>query len=367
MAYWVYQHLGNLSPRSSPMTRRSSGYLTAVTAVPCVRALAERAERQDGHSRFSFCSDLGPARLVVPTPVPDGNSRTGNRRIMSPEEWDWVKGKADGERSHLLMGSSLPMLLPYGMHDVEAWSEAVGDGVWGKRFKPLGEKVRTAANLDHWACFQDSYGRFEDLVIDVTSGKRGPGPDSMVPLGGDVHHCWVSEVEVPDDAEKLRTKVWRVVCSGLRKEVSAVERIVLRLGHTRAAEAVGKLLVKTTDVGMPRLRWRPVTMPHFRNQVGTLEIAGGEMGVRIEKVTGGWRKPQLHHGDRAQIALIERRFCGKGCSSVGSTALSAIFALPGCLSSRRPCRCPRGTPLRGSRRRRRWRGRRSPWRRRRCP
>ena len=44
---------------------------------------------------------------------------------------------------------------------------------------------------------------------------------------------------------------------------------------------------------MPRLRWRPVTMPHFRNQIGTLEIAGGEMGVRIEAVTGNWRKPRL--------------------------------------------------------------------------
>ncbi len=73
-----------------------------------------------------------------------------------------------------------------------------------------------------------------------------------------------------------------------------MERVVLRLGHTRVAERFGKLLAKTVDVGAPpRLRWRPVTMPHFRNQIGTLEIAGGEMGVRIEKVTGGWRKPHL--------------------------------------------------------------------------
>jgi hypothetical protein len=46
-------------------------------------------------------------------------------------------------------------------------------------------------------------------------------------------------------------------------------------------------------VGTPRLRWRPVTRPHFRNQIGTLEIADGEVGVRIEQVAGSWRKPRL--------------------------------------------------------------------------
>jgi hypothetical protein len=53
------------------------------------------------------------------------------------------------------------------------------------------------------------------------------------------------------------------------------------------------MLAKAARVGKPRLRWRPVTLPHFRNQVGTLEIAGSEVGVRIERVVGNWRKPRL--------------------------------------------------------------------------
>jgi hypothetical protein len=36
-----------------------------------------------------------------------------------------------------------------------------------------------------------------------------------------------------------------------------------------------------------------VTRPHFQNQIGTLEIADGEVGVRIEQVAGSWRKPRL--------------------------------------------------------------------------
>ncbi|MGV0717191.1 alkaline phosphatase D family protein [Mycolicibacterium sp. XJ662] len=293
MAYWVYQHLGNMSPTELAKDQTFQRVLETRQGTEAVRELAQTAEKDDGVSHFSMCRDLGSARLIVVDARSGRQLQPGRRQITTDEEWDWITSNVDGTYEHLLFASSLPILLPYGMHHIEAWTEAVSDGAWGNRLSGLGEKVRITANLDHWACFQDSYRRFEDLVIDVVSGKRGRAPDTMVLFGGDVHHCWVTEVDAPDAGANVATKVWQVVCSGLRKEPSAVERVVLRLGHTRFVESIGKALARTTKVGMPRLRWRPVTMPHFRNQVGTLEIAGGEMGVRIEKVTGGWRKPQL--------------------------------------------------------------------------
>ncbi|MGV0646452.1 alkaline phosphatase D family protein [Mycolicibacterium sp. XJ2546] len=293
MAYWVYQHLGNMSPTELAKDQVFQRVLETRQGTEAVRELAQTAEKDDGVSHFSMCRDLGSARLIVVDARSGRQLQPGHRQITTDEEWDWITSNVDGTYEHLLFASSLPILLPYGMHHIEAWTEAVSDGAWGNRLSGLGEKVRITANLDHWACFQDSYRRFEDLVIDVVSGKRGRAPDTMVLFGGDVHHCWVTEVDTPDAGPAVSTKVWQVVCSGLRKEPSAVERVVLRLGHTRFIESVGKALARTARVGMPRLRWRPVTMPHFRNQVGTLEIAGGEVGVRIEKVTGGWRKPQL--------------------------------------------------------------------------
>lgn len=296
MAYWIYQHLGNMSPDELAKDQTFQRVLETRQGAEPIKELAQMAEKDDGASHFSMCRDLGPARLIVVDARTGRQLTPGRRQITTDEEWNWITSNVDGDYDHLLFASSLPILLPYGMHHIEAWSEAVRDGAWGRRLRGLGEKVRITANLDHWACFQDSYRRFEDLVVDVVTGKRGKAPDSMVMFGGDVHHCWVSEVEVPDEAlntPSLGTKVWQVVCSGLRKEPSAPERVVLRLGHTRLAENVGRALVKTTKVGMPRLRWRPVTMPHFRNQIGTLEIAGGEMGVRIERITGNWRKPRL--------------------------------------------------------------------------
>lgn len=293
MAYWIYQHLGNLSPAELAENKVYCKISESRNGTELVRELAKRAESQDGHSHFSFSRDLGPARLLMVDSRTSRQLQPGRRRIVSVEEWDWIKSQVDGSYHHLLIASSLPFLLPSGVHDIEAWSEAVSDGAWGQRLSGLGERVRIGANLDHWACFQRSYQEFEDLVIDVATGKCGPPPDTLLLFGGDVHHCWIDAVTLPDDAPETRTKIWQTVCSGLRKEPNAVERIALHAGHTRLVAALGRVLAKTARVGEPRLRWRPVTLPHFRNQIGTLDIAGGEVGVRIERVHGGWRKPRM--------------------------------------------------------------------------
>lgn len=293
MAYWIYQHLGNLSPAELAENKVYCKISESRNGTKLVRELAKRAESQDGHSHFSFSRDLGPARLLMVDSRTSRQLQPGRRRIVSVEEWDWIKSQVDGSYHHLLIASSLPFLLPSGVHDIEGWSEAVSDGAWGQRLSGLGERVRIGANLDHWACFQRSYQEFEDLVIDVATGKCGPPPDTLLLFGGDVHHCWIDAVTLPDDAPETRTKIWQTVCSGLRKEPNAVERIALHAGHTRLVAALGRVLAKTARVGEPRLRWRPVTLPHFRNQIGTLDIAGGEVGVRIERVHGGWRKPRM--------------------------------------------------------------------------
>jgi phosphodiesterase/alkaline phosphatase D-like protein len=293
MAYWIYQHLGNLSPRELAEDETYQELTKVEDGSEIVRDLAKRAESQDSHSRFSFCSDLGPARLVALDSRAGRQLQDGERRIMSEDEWEWVKDRVDGEHDHLVMVSSLPFLLSDGMHDIEAWSEAVTNGAWGKRLAPLGEKVRIGANLDHWACFQKSYRELEQLVIDIATGVCGDAPKSMVMLGGDVHHCFVTEVNLPADAPQSQTNVWHAVCSGLRKELQASERLVLALGHTWLAAKLGRKLAQAANVRPRRLQTRITTRPRFRNQIGTLDIAGGEVGIRIEQVTGRWNEPQL--------------------------------------------------------------------------
>jgi PhoD-like phosphatase len=293
MAYWVYQHLGNLSPDELAKEETFQRVCQTRQGSTLVRDMAKRAESDEGLSRFSYCRDLGPARLIMMDARTGRQLEPGQRKIMTDDEWEWIESHVEGEYDHLMLASSLPFLLPHGMHHIEAWAEAVGDAAWGTRLCGLAERVRLAADLDHWACFQRSYRAFENLVIDVGTGRRGRSPATVLMFAGDVHHCWVSEVMLPDDAPPTRTRIWQMVCSGLRKDLQLSERVALHFGHTRLAAAVGRALVRTARVGMPRLRWSPVTRPHFRNQIATLESAGGEVGVRMEEVSGGWRKPRL--------------------------------------------------------------------------
>ncbi|ULE34098.1 alkaline phosphatase D family protein [Mycobacterium sp. IDR2000157661] len=293
MAYWVYQHLGNLSPQELAEEETYQRICQTRDGTALLRDMAEQAESDEGLSRFSYCHDFGDARLIMMDARTGRQLEPGKRQMMTDDEWEWIRDRADGDYQHLLLASSLPFLLPSGLQDTEAWAEAVGDRAWGKRMCGVAEKIRRTADMDHWAAFQRSYREFEELVIDVATGKRSEPPATVLMFGGDVHHCWVSEVSLPDDVPPARSKIWQMVCSGFRKDLRINERIPLLFGHTRVAALLGRALLATTRVGRPRLRWAPVTKPHFRNQIGTLEIAGGEVGVRMEEVTGNWRKPRL--------------------------------------------------------------------------
>ncbi|MCV7368432.1 alkaline phosphatase D family protein [Mycolicibacterium duvalii] len=293
MAYWIYQHLGNLSPAELAEHKTFRQITETRDGSELVRDLARRAEYQDGHSRFSFCRDLGPARLLMLDSRTSRRLEPGNRRIMSPDEWDWIKSKVDGRYEHLLMASPTPFFLPAGMHFLETWADAVTDSTWGRWGSRLGERARMAANLDHWACFQLSFSELEQLILDVAAGRCGRTPDSLMMFGGNVHHCWVDEVSLPPDAPDSAMRIWNTVCSGMRKEVSLGQRISLQVGHTRPVAWIARGLARAARARRPQLSWRRVTRTHFRNQIGTLVIADGEAGVHIERVDGGWRKPRL--------------------------------------------------------------------------
>ena len=86
----------------------------------------------------------------------------------------------------------------------------------------------------------------------------------------------------------VHTKVWHAVCSGLRKELELKERLVLGFGHTWIAAMIGRMLARRRPRAAAA-ELETTTRPRFRNQIGTLEIAGGEVGIRIEQAAGSWR------------------------------------------------------------------------------
>ncbi len=89
---------------------------------------------------------------------------------MDDKEWEWVDEQAQGGFDHLLLVDTLPFLLIPALHHVEAWNEAVCAGAWGERLVPVGERIRRAVDLEHWAAFNESFRRMEGLLTEVGVG-----------------------------------------------------------------------------------------------------------------------------------------------------------------------------------------------------
>ena len=93
--------------------------------------------------------------------------------MVDAREWAWIEDKATGGFDHLLLATSLPVLLGPGMHHLEAWNEAVCAGAWGERAKGLGERIRRSQDLDQWASFHDSFAALTALIRRIAVGDNG--------------------------------------------------------------------------------------------------------------------------------------------------------------------------------------------------
>ncbi|MDQ6749634.1 MAG: alkaline phosphatase D family protein [Actinomycetota bacterium] len=300
-SYWVYQHIGNLSPDELAQDRLWSRVSTTEDAGAMLRRFALAADRESAGGRWSFYRDLNATRLIVM------DSRAGRvldpdgRRMVDDEEWAWIVERARGDFDHLLLATSLPALLAPGMHHLEAWNEAVCEGAWGPRAQVLGERLRQGLDLEHWAAFDDSFDRLVSLLGEVGAGAEGHSPPaSIVALSGDVHHAYLADVAFRRGSE-VRSSVYQAVCSPLRNPLDSRERRVIKLGMTRGAELAAHALARSAGVEDPAVRWRICDGPWFDNQVAGLEIDGRAMTLRLEKA-------RLGEGGRIELEqVLERR------------------------------------------------------------
>jgi hypothetical protein len=256
---------------------------------PILRREAVHADRDQSGSIWSYTRDIGRTRLVV------FDSREGRRfhpqRAMNDEhEWRWIEEHATGGVDHLLLVDTLPMLMSPAFHYVEAWNEAVCEGAWGPRWERIGEKLRRAFDMEHWAAFQFSFKQMAELLRAVAAGERGEPPATVLMLGGDIHHAYLAAAEVPG----ARSRVWQAVCSPFRNPLDKHERVVARLGASKPAERAMRWIARRAGVEDAAIRWRLVQPPTFDNQFATIELSGRHAKMKIEKtVPGDWRNPRI--------------------------------------------------------------------------
>ena len=287
-SYWVYQHLGNLSPAA---LKEDELYQRVRTldgdAEPLLREFATAADQEaDGHkgAQWSFRRDLGRMRLLVI------DSRCGRmldgeaRSMLSEGEMAWIEEQVEGDYDHLLVGTSLPWLLPRALHDVESWDERLASGVQGRRLARWGEKARRGADLEHWAAFRASFDWLAELFARVGRGEHNPSgraPATVCVLSGDVHHAYAARAHYPADMD---TAVYQLTCSPLHNYVPWFMKVVFRITWYRLTERLVRFLLKRVSHVPPvPLEWSRLCGPLFGDQIATLTMEGDAARVVFEQ------------------------------------------------------------------------------------
>jgi PhoD-like phosphatase len=285
MSYWVYQHLGNLSPRALDEDDvygliRGNGHATAV-----LREFAIKVHSTGNGSRWSFCRDLGRTRVIFIDSRAGRLLDEGERSMVDEEEWEWIVDHAGGDFDHLLLATTIPWLLSPGFHHLEAWSERICGGAWGGLAARAAEKLRRGLDFDHWASFGRSFQLLRELLEEVGSGKRGKSPASIVVLSGDVHHAYLAETAFPSAG--IESAIYQAVCSPYRNPLKLNERRAIRVGFSRPFIAAMRALAGTAGTPDPGMRWRLAEGPYFDNQVATLRLDGREARMKLDKTVPG--------------------------------------------------------------------------------
>jgi len=303
MSYWIYQHLGNLSPGALAADETLRAIRAASDGEPILRAFARKADREVGHTkgaRWSYRRDFGPVRLLVV------DSRCGRilgdrrRSMLSDAEFEWVEAQTDdGGFRHLVVVTSMPWLLPRALHDIESWNEALAAGSRGRLMGRLAEVVRRAVDLEHWAAFRQSFDRLAALFADLARGRRGaPAPATIVVISGDVHHSYVSEAAYPGG---LASRVFQVTASPIQNTIQWPMRLVFNISWSRTIERIVRSLDRLTRVPPVPIDWHHPLGPLYGNMLATLTFDDDAAQVRFERSTA--KDPKAPLNDPENVTL----------------------------------------------------------------
>jgi hypothetical protein len=278
MSYWVYQHLGNLAPEALAANDLFRRVNAVEDAEPLLRAFAERAGATTDGTQWSYAWQLAGSRLVVVDSRAGRVLTNGDREMIDEAEWCFVESEMRAPAEHLVVATSLPFLLPRAIHDLEAWNEAICAGAWGPLGARVGELIRRALDLEHWAAFARSFRRLSQLIKSAATGSTPPR--SIIVLSGDVHYAYLAEAKFP---ERGHAPVYQAVCSPLRNVLPEREKRAMRIAFGEPATRFTGALARRAGVTEPELQWQIDTGPSFANQLATLRLDGTDAVLQLER------------------------------------------------------------------------------------
>jgi hypothetical protein len=197
------------------------------------------------------------------------------RRMLDDPEFGWVEAAirravAEGTE-HLVIGTSLPWLLPHAIHSLERWNETLAARHEGRPLGWLAERLRRAADLEHWAAFGASFERLGAVLVEAARGERGRAPASVLVLSGDVHHAYAARLVHPAG---LSARVHQLTVSPLHNQAPHPVRAGFRIGWSRWARRLTHRLARLARVPASDLQWDKEAGPFFGNQIAELVLDG---------------------------------------------------------------------------------------------
>lgn len=303
-SYWVYQHIGNLSPESladDPLWQQIAahgkgepeGEELDVTAA--LDELADRADKDPFTYRWSYTRNLGESRLIMIDSRAARELHPDRRSMLDADEMAWLDGQMRGDCRHLFVGTSLPFLLPPGLHDFEAMNEVMAQHGWGPRVGRLAEKVRQTIDLEHWAAFNDGFIDVFEMVMSVGRGERGRAPAMITFLSGDVHNSYLAEVTNPGQYG-CRSHIAQAVCSPMRNPMPRGIRVFMSLFAKSLVRPMRLMAGRSPKVPDPAYPWTVTRGPWFDNNVAIAEVEGERLRISWwagEDGEGAVERPRL--------------------------------------------------------------------------
>ncbi|MBO4260181.1 alkaline phosphatase D family protein [Streptomyces griseorubiginosus] len=283
MSYWVHQHLGNVSPDELAADPVYAAVRELPDGTDELRAHACRADADAAAVRWSYRRDFGRVRLLMVDSRAARVLEEEKRAMLDPGEAEWLREQVLDAREaydHLLIGTSLPWLLPHLVHDAEAWNAALCRGDRGARWARFGEDLRRKADLEHWAAFPESFAALAELIAEVGSGADAPA--TVLVLSGDVHHAYVAEPTWVTGAGP-DARVLQLTCSPVHNAIPRAMRFGFRFGWSAVARALGRRFARHGRCAPTPVKWRKKGGPWFGNQLMYLALHGRSARLRLEQ------------------------------------------------------------------------------------
>ncbi|MFF1643524.1 alkaline phosphatase D family protein [Streptomyces sp. NPDC058246] len=283
MSYWVHQHLGNLSPRELSDDLLYAAVRETPDGTDVLRAFASQADTDPASVRWSYRRDFGRTRVLMVDSRAARVLEEKSRAMLDAGEAAWLREQvldAPGSYDHLLIGTSLPWLLPPLVHHAESWDAALCRGERGARWARFGEWLRRRADLEHWAAFPESFEELAALVAEAGSGAQAPA--TVLVLSGDVHHAYIAEPSWPGGPGP-GARVLQLTCSPVHNSVPLSIKLGFRFGWSGLGRAIGRRFARHGRCAPLTVDWRKSGGPWFGNQLMTLTLHGRSASLRLEQ------------------------------------------------------------------------------------